>query len=177
MTPLSQPPKPPSRTLRFVERYRGAQRLARGRRTGPRPLPGQFVREEQPAPLEVRGACPRERCVGGGAVAIEESGDGPRVIDRSLVHRSAGCHGWIVDPSAENAAITGQQGSRQDNATRQREVFDIVKTRWSRFKDRPEAIEHDRSAAFGKVQVRLLRRGPEERPPCLGLAQTRRGIG
>src|SRR5205085_1087447 len=110
MTPLGQPPKAPGRTLRLVERYRGAQRLARGRRTGPRPLPGQFVREEQPAPLEVRGACPRERCVGGGAVAIEESRDRPRVIDRSLVHRSAGCHGWIVDPSAENVAITGQQG-------------------------------------------------------------------
>src|SRR3989442_888522 len=64
VAPLGQPPKAPLRPKRLVERYRGAQRLARGRRTGPRPLPGQFVREEQPAPLEGRGACPREPRVG-----------------------------------------------------------------------------------------------------------------
>src|SRR5207248_11266437 len=109
--------------------------------------------------------------------AVEESHDGPRVIDRSLVDGSASGHGRIVDPSAENAAIAGQQGSRQDNATRQREVFDIVKTRWSRFKDRIEALEDGRSAAFRKMQIRLMRRRPEQGPPGLGRAQTRSGVG
>src|SRR2546430_16399316 len=116
MTPLGQPPKSPTRALRLVERYRGAQRLARGRRTGSRPLPGQFVREEQPAPFEVRGACPRERCVSGGAAALQESPDRPRLVDPSLRHRPAGCPPWVLPPAAGNPAVTRHQGPRQDNA-------------------------------------------------------------
>src|SRR6266849_10534327 len=98
MTPLGQPAKPPPCSLRLIKGNCGAESIARATGTGPQPLPGQLMPEEQPAAVEVSGRGARKRCVGRLTVAFDQRRNGARVIDAGLVHGAARGYGLIIRP-------------------------------------------------------------------------------